>query len=197
MKRTTSILLITFLAALFFSQSAMAGWSWKNAYQCRYEPLIDVRGNTDIDGILGDGQDGKVTIAEVAVANPLGNLDELVNAVLAADPAVLEAIADPNQHLTVFAPDNEAFGAIPGEVLTGIVEAGGLTDVLLYHVVAGHFDPRRVFYVRSVDSLLMQDLFVKNGRKNPSINNSEIGCTGVQTDNGLVWIIDSVLLPQF
>ena len=77
------------------------------------------------------------------------------------------------------------------------MEAGGLTDVLLYHVVAGHFDPRRVFYVRSVDSLLMQDLFVKNGRKNPSINNSEIGCTGVQTDNGLVWIIDSVLLPQF
>lgn len=197
MKRTTSILLVTSLAALFFSQSAMAGWGWKKAYQCRSEPLIDVRGNSDIDGILGDAKDGKVTIAEVAVANPLGNLDELVNAVLAADPAVLEAIADPNQRLTVFAPDNEAFGAIPGDVLNGIVDAGGLTDVLLYHVVAGNFDPRRVFYVRSVDSLLMQDLFVKKGRKNPSINNSEIGCTGVRTDNGLVWIIDSVLLPQF
>jgi uncharacterized surface protein with fasciclin (FAS1) repeats len=196
MKRTSSLLLITILGALFFSQSATASW-WKKANQCRTEPLIDVRGDAAIDGILGDGPDGKVTIAEVAVANPLGNLDGLVNAVLAADPLVLDAIADPNARLTVFAPDNEAFAAIPGEVLNGIVDAGGLTDVLLYHVVAGHFDPRRVYYVRPVNSLLSQDLFVKKGRRSPSINNSGISCAGVRTDNGLVWIIDSVLLPQF
>jgi uncharacterized surface protein with fasciclin (FAS1) repeats len=36
--------------------------------------------------------------------------------------------------------------------------------VLLYHVVAGHFDPRRVFYIRSVEALQTQDLFVKRGR---------------------------------
>ena len=81
-------------------------------------------------------------------------------------------------------------------VLDGII-ADSLTEVLLYHVVPGQFDPRRVFYVRSVESLLMQDLFVKRGRKNPTINNSEIACGGVRTDNGLVWLIDSVLMPQY
>ena len=63
--------------------------------------------------------------------------------------------------------------------------------------VPGRFDPRRVFYIRSVEALQTQDLLVKRCRKNPTINNSEIECGGVHTDNGLVWLIDSVLLPQF
>jgi uncharacterized surface protein with fasciclin (FAS1) repeats len=158
--------------------------------------MIDVRGNADIGGILGEA-DGKVTIAEVAVANPLMNLDTLVFAVANADPAVLDALADPGALLTVYAPDNDAFAAIPGDVLNGIISSGALTDVLLYHVVAGYFDPRNVWYIRTVDSLLGQDLFVTRGRTNPSINQSEIGCAGVKTDNGVVWLIDSVLLPQF
>ena len=164
---------------------------------CRDLPLIDVRGNDDIDGILGDEKDGYVTIAEVAVANPLANLDSLVGAVLAADPLVLEALADPSALLTVFAPVNSAFEAIPADVLTGIVDAGGLTDVLLYHVITGERDPRGGAYLRSEDSLLGQFIIIKRGRANPTVNQSNIDCTGVQTDNGLVWLIDSVLLPQF
>ena len=69
--------------------------------------------------------------------------------------------------------------------------------MLLYHVVAGHFDPRRVFYIRSAEALQTQDLFAKRGRKNPTTNRSEIEGGGVPTENGLVWLIDSVLLPQF
>ena len=197
MTRFTTLAIIAITASLFFSLDASAGWGYKKTNQCKKTDYIDVRGNADIDGILGDDPDGKVTIAEVAVANPLGNLDELVNAVLAADPAVLAAIADPTARLTVFAPDNEAFAAIPGDILGGIVSSDALTDVLLYHVVAGYFDPRNVWYIRSTESLLGEDLFIKRGRSNPSINQSEIGCTGVRTDNGLVWLIDSVLLPQF
>lgn len=164
---------------------------------CGDLPLIDVRGNDGIDGILGDEKDGYVTIAEVAVANPLANLDSLVGAVLAADPLVLEALADPSALLTVFAPVNSAFEAVPAEVLTGIIEAGSLTNVLLYHVITGERDPRGGAYLRSEDSLLGQFIFVKRGRANPTVNQSNIECTGVQTDNGLVWLIDSVLLPQF
>jgi uncharacterized surface protein with fasciclin (FAS1) repeats len=197
MTRFSKLTIIALAAGLLFSLNANAGWGgYKQFNQCKRTDMIDVRGNADIDGILGEA-DGKVTIAEVAVFNPLGNLDTLVFAVQNADPAVLEALADPEALLTVFAPDNDAFAAIPGDILNGIISSGALTDVLLYHVVAGYYDPRNTWYIRTVDSLLGQDLFVKRGRTNPSINQSEIGCAGVMTDNGVVWLIDSVLLPQF
>jgi uncharacterized surface protein with fasciclin (FAS1) repeats len=165
---------------------------------CLKTDFIDVRGSDAIDGALDGMKDGKVTIAEVAVVNPLENLGELVNAVLAADPAVLAAIADPAAVLTVFAPVDQAFLNIPGGILNGIVTEGALTSVLLYHVVAGEFDPRiRKLYINAEDSLLGQDLFIKQSLSSPTINQSNIECAGVRTDNGLVWLIDSVLIPQF
>jgi uncharacterized surface protein with fasciclin (FAS1) repeats len=167
------------------------------APQCNRVDMIDVRGNGDIDGALGDGKDGMVTIAEVAVVNPLDNLGALVGAVLAADPLVLNAIADPSQSLTVFAPTDDAFAAVPEEVLNGIVDSGALTDVLLYHVIAGERDPRKGAYLRTQDSLLGQFLVIKRGRSNPTVNQSNVNCKGVYTDNGMVWLLDSVLIPQF
>lgn len=196
MTRFAKLTTIALTAGLLFSMNASAGHGFQKYNSCKRTDFIDVRGVSDFDGILGEA-DGKVTIAEVAVANPLGNLDTLVFAVTNADPAVLEALSDPEAMLTVFAPDNDAFAAIPADILNGIISSGALTDVLLHHVVAGYYDPRNTWYVRKIDSLLGQDLFVTRGSKNPSVNQSEIGCTGVQTDNGLVWLIDSVLLPQF
>lgn len=192
MKRVMTLTILTFLAGSLFSMNATAGYKFGKFKQCRTTPATDVRGAAEFDL---DG-DGNVTIAEVVVANPFENLGTLLFAVENADPAVLEALSNPNADLTVFAPDDDAFAAIPPMVLDGII-ADSLTEVLLYHVVPGQFDPRRVFYVRSVESLLTQDLFVKRGRKNPTINNSEIACGGVRTDNGLVWLIDSVLMPQY
>ncbi len=101
-------------------------------------------------------------------------------------------------NLTVFAPVNQAFDAIP-EVLLGeiLAEKEVITNVLLYHVVDGHFDPRKVFYLKKKPALVGQDLFVSRGSSKPSVNQSKIECKGVQTDNGLVWLVDNVLLPQF
>ena len=165
---------------------------------CRNTDVVDVRGSSPFDGSIPDtSPDGLTTIAEVAVANPFNNLGELTGAVLAADPAVVMTLADPSVDLTVFAPIDEAFMAIPEETLTGIIADGALTSVLLYHVVPRLFDPRRVFWVRPVHTALGQDLYVRSGRKSPFVNNSSIECQGVRTDNGLVWLINSVLFPQF
>lgn len=185
----SKLALAVLVIGMMATTNASASW-----FSCYRTPFIDVRGDMALDA----NGDGDVTIAEVAIANPLGNLDFLVAAVVAADPAVLEALSDPSAYLTVFAPDNEAFEALPMPLLDlALDNPPVLTDILLYHVRAGYFDPRRVFYQRSTKSLLGQDLFIKRGRNNPSVNNSEIGCQGVQTDNGLVWIIDSVLLNQY
>ena len=163
---------------------------------CRNAAMIDARGASAFDGTIPDtSPDGLTTIAEVAVNT--ADLSELTDAVLAADSAVLTTLADPHADLTVFAPTNEAFWAIPEDVYNGIGSEGLLTSVLLYHVVPGYFDPRRVFYLRAVDTALGQDLYVRSSRPENFVNQSRIECTGVKTDNGLVWIINSVLIPQF
>jgi uncharacterized surface protein with fasciclin (FAS1) repeats len=41
-----------------------------------------------------------------------------------------------------------------------------------------------------------QSLFLSYN-KNPQINQSNTGCQGVRTSNGTVWIVDSVLMPQY
>lgn len=173
------------------------GSSFGFASPCQQAEYIDVRGASAFDSDM----DGAVTILEVALANPLDNLGQLVGAVLASDAEnpglVIGALGDPTASFTVFAPVDSAFAAIPEDVFNGIVSAGGVTNVLLYHVIVGHTDPRVGPYLKVVDTLLGQDVWIKRGRSQPGINNSNIECTGVLTDNGFVWLLDSVLLPQF
>jgi uncharacterized surface protein with fasciclin (FAS1) repeats len=196
MTRYSKFALIALSLGLLASANVSAQDSRFFGSSCRNVPFIDVRGNADLDA---DG-DNSVTIAEVASANPLGNVGVLFTAVLAADPLVAEALSNPDANWTVFAPVDSAFLALPPPLLDLLLDPAAqpvLTDILLYHVVAGKFDPRRTWYIRPVDSILGQDLFVKRGRSNPSVNNSEIECEGVRADNGIIWFIDSVLLNQY
>jgi uncharacterized surface protein with fasciclin (FAS1) repeats len=133
------------------------------------------------------------TIVDAAIATPaLSTLTSLVVAAGLAGP-----LSAPGE-LTVFAPTNDAFAKIPAPVLGAI---GGnlavLSAVLTYHVSPGTVDPRRP-QLREVSTLQGQSLFVEHElRAEPQVNQSKADCTGVRTTNGTVWIIDSVLLPQF
>jgi uncharacterized surface protein with fasciclin (FAS1) repeats len=133
------------------------------------------------------------TIVDAAIATPA--LSTLTSLVVAAGLA--EALSAPGD-LTVFAPTNDAFGKIPGAVLGAI---GGdpavLTAVLTYHVVAGKADPRGARKTE-VTTLQGQQLLIGYERgTGASVNQSTADCTAVRTTNGTVWIVDSVLLPQF
>ncbi len=133
------------------------------------------------------------TIVDAAVATPA--LSTLTSLLVAAGLA--DALAAPG-NLTVFAPTNDAFGKIPAPVLGAI---GGdpavLTAVLTYHVVAGPADPRAA-RKSEVATLQGQSLLVGfEPGTGASVNQSTADCTAVRTTNGTVWVIDSVLLPQF
>jgi uncharacterized surface protein with fasciclin (FAS1) repeats len=72
-----------------------------------------------------------------------------------------------------------------------------LTAVLTYHVVAGPADPRTA-RTKEVTTLQGQTLFIGFDKaKGGAVNQSTADCTAVHTTNGTVWVIDSVLLPQF
>ena len=133
------------------------------------------------------------TIVDAAIATPA--LSTLTSLVVAAGLA--DALSQPG-NLTVFAPTNDAFAKIPAPVLGAI---GGdlavLTAVLTYHVVPGSADPRKGL-PREFGTLQGQSLLVGFERGvGPQVNQSVADCTAVHTTNGTVWIIDSVLLPQF
>ena len=133
------------------------------------------------------------TIVDAAIATPA--LSTLVSLVVAAD--LVGPLSAPGS-LTVFAPTNDAFAKIPGPVLGAIgADTALLTSVLTYHVVGGAADPREPG-LREVSTLQGQSLFLEFERgTGPSVNQSVANCRGVKTTNGTVWIIDSVLQPQY
>jgi uncharacterized surface protein with fasciclin (FAS1) repeats len=136
------------------------------------------------------------TIVDAALATPA--LKALADAVVAAGLA--GTLSGPGP-FTVYAPTNDAFGKIPPAVLSALTtDPATLTAVLTYHVSAGkgrHLDPRQVFNgAREVPTVQGQSVFFSRSA-GPQVNQSNVACQPVRTTNGVVWLIDSVLLPQF
>lgn len=136
------------------------------------------------------------TIVDAALATP--DLKALADAVVAAGLA--GTLSGPGP-FTVYAPTNAAFQKIPPAVLSAITaDTALLTAVLTYHVTPGkgrNVDPRNVFNTpKEVPTVQGQTVFFSRGA-GPQVNQSNVACQPVRTTNGVVWLIDSVLLPQF
>ena len=133
------------------------------------------------------------TIADVAAGNPA--FSTLVTALQAADLVTTLQSRGP---FTVLAPTNEAFAQIPAGVLNFLLaNPDALTDVLLYHVVPGARDFRFQFRPRDVVTVQGQDVFVDREVNKLQINNALVSSEVIRTDNGFIYVIDSVLLPQY
>jgi len=132
-------------------------------------------------------------LAEVATA---AGFDTLVTAVGAADAAVAAALtgSDP---LTVFAPTNEAFANL-GETLNTVLlpeNQGLLTDILLYHVVPGKVYASEVPLGDVATANTDNITFSQDADGTLRVNGIRIIATNVLADNGVVHVIEEVLLP--
>lgn len=146
------------------------------------------------------------TIVGIAVAN--GNFTTLVAAVGCADPAVATALTS-GQQLTVFAPTDAAFLASPFGPLTAgnicTVPQGVLTDILLYHVETGrHFSnsvlPKKAGQTKTIDTLLGQSFKVGvTGaiRTTSGLTHPKIVAANIAATNGVIHVVDAVLVPSF
>lgn len=133
------------------------------------------------------------TVVDAAVATP--ELSTLVTAVTAAGLADDLAAAE---NITVYAPTNAAFAKIPESVLNEfLANADVLGAVLGYHVTPGIEDPRRWSDTVRRPTLAGQPVFLYTTAREAKVNQATVNCRGVRTSNGVVWLIDSVLLPQF
>ncbi len=130
-------------------------------------------------------------IVDTAIAD--GRFTTLVAAVQAAGLVETLKGAGP---FTVFAPTDEAFGKLPAGTVEGLLaEPAKLKDILLYHVVAGKVMAADVVNLTSADTVLGQPVTITVMDGQVKINDATVIITDIETSNGVIHVIDSVLLP--
>lgn len=129
-------------------------------------------------------------IVDTAVA--AGSFKTLVAAVTAA--GLVETLKG-NGPFTVFAPTDEAFAKLPkGTVEALLADIPKLTSILTYHVVSGKVTAGQV--VELSEAKTVQGSMVKIDASNGvMINNSKVVAADVMASNGVIHVIDTVLIP--
>ncbi len=132
------------------------------------------------------------TIVETAVA--AGNFNTLVAAVKAAGLADALSSEGP---FTVFAPTDEAFAKLPeGTVESLLANPEKLKAILTYHVVEGTVMAGDVVNIDKAETLNGQSFKVKVNDGTVMIDNATVIKTDIKCSNGVIHVIDSVILPE-
>lgn len=132
-------------------------------------------------------------IVETAVE--AGNFKTLAAALAAAD--LVEAVKGPGP-FTVFAPTDEAFAKLPKgtvETLLKPENKAKLAAILTYHVVPGKVMAKDVVNVKGAKSLNGQRIDVNVSGSNVSVDGAKVVKTDIACSNGVIHVIDSVILP--
>jgi uncharacterized surface protein with fasciclin (FAS1) repeats len=121
-----------------------------------------------------------------------GSFSTLVSAVQAAGLVETLKGAGP---FTVFAPTDEAFAKLPAGTVEGLLkDLPKLKQILTYHVVSGKVMAADVVKLTSAKTVEGSDVKIdaSNGVK---VNNATVVTPDVAADNGVIHVIDTVLLP--
>ncbi len=129
----------------------------------------------------------------VDVAKSAGSFNTLLKAAGAAGLADTLASEGP---FTVFAPTDEAFAKLPkGTVEALLADPDKLKSILLYHVVPGKVMAADVVKLESADSAFGQALMIGTS-EGVTINGAAVVKADVMASNGVIHVIDSVLMPK-
>lgn len=135
-------------------------------------------------------------IIETAVA--AGNFTTLVEAVKQA--GLVETLSGPGP-FTVFAPNDEAFAKLDSDTIQSILgDKELLTKVLTYHVVSGKHMAQEIIGMgeeSEVKTVNGENVTVSvNAQQNKvMVNNSNVIATDIEASNGVIHVIDTVLVP--
>jgi uncharacterized surface protein with fasciclin (FAS1) repeats len=135
----------------------------------------------------------KKDIVDVAAEN--GSFNTLVAAVKAGG---LVGTLKGDGPFTVFAPTDEAFAKLPEGTLEMLLKPENkdkLVEILTYHVVSGKVMSTDVVKVTSAPTIQGKMLMVKVIDGNVMINKAKIIMADVKASNGVIHVIDTVLIP--
>ena len=132
----------------------------------------------------------------VEVASSAGKFDTLLAAAKAAGLAGTLANGGP---FTVFAPTDDAFAKLPAGTVENLLKPENkdqLKAILLHHVVSGRVTAADVVKMESASTLNGDSVAIKTWKKEVSVGGAKVIGTDVQALNGVVHIIDQVMLPK-
>ncbi len=138
----------------------------------------------------GSGKD----IVDTAVA--AGNFNTLAKALQAA--GLVETLKGPGP-FTVFAPTDEAFAKLPAGTLDDLLKPENkekLVAILTYHVVPGKVMAKDVVKLHDAKTVNGKGVQIKAYAGKVTVDNANVVKTDIQCSNGVIHVIDSVLLPQ-
>jgi uncharacterized surface protein with fasciclin (FAS1) repeats len=135
------------------------------------------------------------TMNIVETAIDAGDFTVLVAAVQAAG---LVDLLTGDEELTVFAPTDDAFAALPdGTIDALLADPETLASILAYHVVSGSVIAEQVVTFESVETLNGQSATITvDNDGSVMIDNANIIVTDILTTNGIIHVIDAVILPS-
>ena len=145
-------------------------------------------------GCDSNDSDDDATPDIVQVATDAG-FNTLVSAVSAAD--LVETLQGPGP-FTVFAPTDEAFANLPDGTLDDLLlpeNKETLSAILTYHVVSGLVTSEQVVSLTSATTVQGEDIAITVVDGTVFLNGVAVTTTDVEASNGIIHIIDGVLLP--
>ncbi|MBW6441405.1 fasciclin domain-containing protein [Patescibacteria group bacterium] len=141
---------------------------------------------------IEEPEEAMQNIVEIAVSDP--RFSTLVTALTEAD--LVETLSGEGP-FTVFAPTDEAFAKIPEETLNEILaDKDQLTSILTYHVVAGKVMAADVVTLTSAETVQGGEVTIEVTGNEVMMNNAKVLITDIEATNGVIHVIDTVLIPQ-
>ncbi len=145
-----------------------------------------------IDAVLLPPKDDK---SIVGVAKKAGKFKTLL---AAAEAAGLVETLSGEGPLTVFAPTDEAFAALPKGTIKTLLKPANrdqLATILKYHVIAGKVSATDAVKAGNAKTVAGENVRISINGGSLTINDSKVITNDVETSNGIIHIIDKVLLP--
>jgi uncharacterized surface protein with fasciclin (FAS1) repeats len=134
------------------------------------------------------------TMDIVETAVQAGSFNTLVTAIKAA--GLVDTLKGKGP-FTVFAPTDDAFAKLPAGALDGLLkDKAKLVDVLTYHVVAGKVMAADVVKLTSAKTVEGRSLTIDAHKKGVRVDNANVVKTDIVATNGVIHVIDSVVLPK-
>jgi uncharacterized surface protein with fasciclin (FAS1) repeats len=143
---------------------------------------------------LGFAAEKEKDIVETAIA--AGNFKTLATALKAAD--LIETLKGKGP-FTVFAPTDEAFAKLPAGTLDDLLKPENkkkLAGILTYHVVSGKVMAADVVKLTKAKTVEGKEVKIKVADGKVSVNNAKVAKTDIECSNGVIHVIDTVLLPK-
>ena len=146
-----------------------------------------------IDAVLVPEDDESTTVVDIVVNSE--NHTTLAAAVVAA--GLVETLSGDGP-FTVFAPTDDAFALLPEGLIAELLEnpSGDLTTILTHHVHSGNVLSSDLTNDMMVPTLAGIELMVTVMGDMVQINNANVIVADIETDNGVVHVIDAVLVPN-